>query len=319
MGTCQKGTGRNSRVSPYKVMKKRTIIFLSTLLITILIILAIKDNGYIISRAMLSRSSGFMRHAVNRIIIRQIPSDKRDIATELEFINRYIYLNLRPYGKVRDDGASWMLIYGEAWCDSVANIFIRLIGPLNIRGYLVFLRSPDGVSPHSVAYCTPGDLSIRDVEYLQRKAVVVDPQNGVIYRTGKNIFASPAQICNGLANIPESLSNHRQYYCERPTIFLHNRPISTQPSFKRWFYRNIFPRIPESWLKWYIRILLVLNNKFEKAERMYYLARVEQLFLNYSGAIESYTKVVDRYPDTRWKELASYWRDIISSPQNRFP
>ncbi len=300
-------------------MKKHTIIFLPTLLITILIILLIKDNGYIISRAMLAYNLKVMHQAINRTIVRQIPQDKRNIATELEFINRYIYLNVHPHGKVRDDGASWMLIYGEAWCDSVANIFIRLIAPLNIRGYLVFLKSPDGVSHHSVAYCTPGDLSIRDVEYLQRRAVVVDPQNGIIYCTEKNIFASPTQICNDLANIPESLSSHRQYYRERPTIFFHNQPISTQPSFQRWFYRNIFPRIPESWIKWYIRISLVLNNKFGKAERMYYLARLEQLFLNYSGAIEGYTKVIDRYPETRWKELASYWRDRISSPPNRFP
>ncbi len=300
-------------------MKKRIIIFLSVPLVTILIILAIKDNGYIISRAMLSYDLKVMHQAIARTIVRQIPQDKRNIATELEFINRYIYLNVRPYGTIRDDGASWMLLYGEAWCDSVANIFIQLIAPLNIRGYLVFLKSPDGLSHHSVAYCTPGDSSIRDVEYLQRKAVVVDSQNGVIYRTEKNIFASPAQIGNDLANIPEHLSDHRQYYRERPTIFFHNQPISTQPSFQRWFYRNIFPRIPESWIKGYIRISLVLNNKLEKAERMYYLARVEQLFLNYSGAIEGYTKVVDRYPGTRWKELASYWRDRISSPKNRFP
>lgn len=52
---------------------------------------------------------------------------------------------------------------------------------------------------------------------------------------------------------------------------------------------------------------------------MYYLARIEQLFLNYSKAIDGYTKVIDRYPGTTWSQLASYWRDEISLPQNRFP
>jgi len=300
-------------------MRKRIIIFVCILMTVISIILTIKYNGYVISRAMLAHDTRFMYQAINRVIVGQIPKGKRNTAAELEFINRYIYLNVQPYGKVRDDGAAWMLIYGEAWCDSVANIFIRLIAPLNMRGYLVFLGSPDGVSHHSVAYCTPGDLSVRDVECLQRNAVVVDPQNGIIYRTEKNVFASPNQICSGLASLPENLLKHRQYYCVKPKIFCYNQPISTQHVLKRRFYSDIFVHVPESWIKLYIMIGLVLNNKFEKAERMYYLARVEQLFLNYSGAIRGYTKVIERFPKTRWKGLASFWRDRISSPKNRFP
>jgi len=300
-------------------MRKHKLILSITILVVIFIILTIKYNGYFISRVMLSHSSRFMYRTINRIIIQQIPRDKRDIATELKFIKRYIYLNTYPYGQVRDDGASWMLIFGEIWCDSAANIFIRLIGPLNIRGYLVFLKLPNGVSPHSVAYCTPGDLTIRDIEYLQKNAVVVDPQNGIIYSSDKGVFSTPDEICRGLTNMPPSLSSHRQYYCNTPQIFTHNEPLISKRNFKWWFYCNIFPFIPNSWLKSYIKIALIINNRIETAERIYYLARVEQLFLNYPDAIEGYAKVINKYPETRWAELASFWKDRISSVKNRFP
>jgi len=297
-------------------MNKRTIIFFAILTAVIFIVVT---NGHIISRAMLAHDTRFMYQAISRTILRQIPKDKLDIANELEFTNRYIYLNIQHYGNARDDGAGWMLLYGEAWCDSVSNIFIRLIAPLDIKGYLVFLRLPNGVSPHSVAYCTPGDISVRGIEYLQRNAIVVDPYNGIIYRTARSVFANPAQICNGLVKVPENISDQKLFYCEMPALFASNSPISTQPAFKRWFYRNIFPRIPESWIKGYIQFALVINNKLEKAERMYYLARLEQLFLNYHAAMRGYTDVINRYPETMWGELAAHWRDRIELPLNRFP
>jgi len=302
-------------------VKKHKIRFFFTFIgATFLIfVFLLRFKGYLFSRAILSHDLSFMYHAITRTIISQIPPEKRNIPTELDYINRYINLNVHSFGKVRDDGASWILIYGEGWCDSVANIFIQLITPLDIRGYLIFLKLPNGESPHSVAYCALEDLSIKDIEYLQKKAVVVDPQNGIIYHTAEGDFSSPSQICDGQARIPKRLSSHRSYYCEKPRIFVSNQPISTQPNIKRWFYRNVFPRIPKGWIKQSIRVSLALNNRLEDAERLYYLARLEQLFLNYSGATEGYAVVIERYSKTRWGELASYWRDRLSYPENRFP
>jgi hypothetical protein len=265
---------------------------------------------------MLSRD--IVSNSIVRVIVNQIPANKRDISTELEYINDYIHLNVHSYGKVMDDRPTWMLIYGEAWCDSLANIFRRLIEPLNIRGYLVFLKLKDGTGPHSVAYCTPENLSIEDVEYLQKNAVVIDPQNGIIYRNKNNEFATPIQLCNGEAYFPKHLKSHREFYCENPQIFRTNKPISTRSHLRIYFYQNIFPHIPGSWLKLYIKLALVLNTKLEKAERMYYLARVSQLFLDYSAAKRGYLEVVNRYRNTRWAKLALYWKNQISSPENRF-
>lgn len=301
-----------------KLKRQIILILLCLFLIGSVSIIAIKYKGYEISREMLSNS--IMSNSIARVIINQMPINKRDINTKLEYINDYIHLNVHSYGIVRDDRPSWMLIYGEAWCDSLANIFRSLIEPINIRGYLVFLMLENGVSPHSVAYCTPKNLSIEDIEYLQKNAVVVDTQNGIIYRNMDNKFATPVQLCNGEAYVPKHLSSHRKFYCENPQIIVINKPISTYRSPRKiYFYQNIFPYIPESWLKLYINLVLVLNTKLEKAERMYYLARVSQLFLDYSAAERGYLEVVNRFPNTRWAKLALYWKNQISSPEKRFP
>lgn len=303
-----------------KIKRQVILKLLCLFLIGSISIIVIKYNGYIISRGMLSSNINIMSYSIARVITNQIPIDKRDINTKLEYINDYIYINVHSYGIVRDDGPSWMLIYGTAWCDSLANILQCLIEPINIRGYLVFLKLGNGASPHSVAYCTPENLSVQNVEYLQKNAVVIDPQNGIIYRNMDNKFATPTQLCNGEAYFPKHLSSHREFYCENPQIFTTNKPISTHRSLVMiYLYQNIFPYIPISWLKIYIKLALVLNTKLEKAERMYYLARVSQLFLDYSAAKRGYLEVVNGFPNTRWAKLALYWKNQISSPEKRFP
>ena len=158
-----------------KLKRKSVLMLLCFFLIGSIFIIAIKYRGYKISQAMLSRY--IVSHSIVRLIVNQIPVNKRDINTKLEYINDYIHLNVHSYGMVRDDRPSLMLIYGEAWCDSLANIFRRLIEPVNIRGYLVFLMLKNGISPHSVAYCTPENLSIEDVEYLQKNAIATRIMN----------------------------------------------------------------------------------------------------------------------------------------------
>ena len=149
-----------------KLKRKSVLMLLCFFLIGSIFIIAIKYRGYKISQAMLSRY--IVSHSIVRLIVNQIPVNKRDINTKLEYINDYIHLNVHSYGMVRDDRPSLMLIYGEAWCDSLANIFRRLIEPVNIRGYLVFLMLKNWISPHSVAYCPLKTCRLRMLNTYRR-------------------------------------------------------------------------------------------------------------------------------------------------------
>lgn len=232
----------------------------------------------------MSHRIGLIYHAIPRVIQSETGS------LGLDNIKQYIYRNVHRYGNIRDDGPGWMLIYGEAWCDSVANIYIRLAEALDIRGYLIFL----GNGSHSVAYVTPGHTALENIDYLQENAIVVDLEAGIIYK------CKPRDICGV-----------DKRYCKKPAIFLINQPISEYRPFKTWFYKKVFPRIPVTWLKKYIQIALICR-RFERGEREYYLARVHQLFFDYDAAARGYQGVIKRHPATRWADLAGYWAEQIS-------
>jgi len=274
-------------------------------------------NGKFLSRAMLSHALGFMYNAIPQIILNHSSQEDLDLNAKLELINNYIYYNVHPYGKVRDDGSSWMLIYGEAWCDSVAAIFIRLISTIDVRGYLIFLQVPDGPSPHSVAYCTPDDRAVHRIDYLQEHGRIVDTQNGIIYQDNGE-YLSPKEVRNSTHPIKGARKDQRHLYCEDPKIFTTNNLLSDQPLVKKFFYKRIFPYIPHAILKLYVELAVKINNELEPDEKQYYLARISQLFFDYEIANKKYSEVIAKYSESRWADLANYWKKQLPNIENQY-
>ena len=288
---------------------------LKFVLIIFLIVLGIVFyKGTFFSRAMLAHSVGIMYHVGGRLALVDTDLDASP-EVKVEAIKEYIRKNVHSYGNVRDDGASWLLIYGEAWCDSLASIFTRLLEPLDIRAYMIYLMDKQGRSPHTVAYFTLNNKEIvSDVNILQSTAFVADPQFGIIYKESLN-YLSPLQICDN-NNLPQKVKSHKSFYCKTPRVNYSNNLISEQSVFKKFLHKTLFPKLSLVFYQNYIEVALVLNNNFAPAEYIYYQGRVKQLFYKYDEAIELYKNVLENYPNTHWANLSQYWLEESTKLKN---
>jgi hypothetical protein len=127
------------------------------------------------SRVLLSHDLGLVYHATQRAVLGRLPA-RASREAALEALRDYLHLTVQPVGRQADLGPARVLLNGQGWCDQLSDIYLRLIEPLGVRGYLAFLRAAHGPSPHSVALITPGLSEQMDWSYLQRRAEVVDPR-----------------------------------------------------------------------------------------------------------------------------------------------
>ncbi len=76
----------------------------------------------------------------------QTPEQKTDSLTQFVFTNMH-----EPDDAPIDGSPAEALIRGYAYCDSQSMIFMRLAQQVGLASRMVFLRKPDGESPHTLA------------------------------------------------------------------------------------------------------------------------------------------------------------------------
>lgn len=278
-----------------------------------------------LSRLMLSHSVGFAYRAVSLAVLEKLPKDA-SLDERLVAIRDYVCLTVQPTGRVGDFGPTRVLINGQGWCDQVSDIYIRLIEPLNVRGYLMALLQPDNLSPHSLVYLTPdspgwGDLAgaQKNLDKIQAVAMVVDPQNGLTFRKKDGSVAHPPDICKkDFADNP--IRAKAFLFCRNPDILMINQPSRDQGAIKRFFYAEVLPLLPKSLHKSYLRLAYALGQKKrEPGEREYLSARIDHVFFDLEQARAGYEKVIKDFPKSHWANLARHY--ILRSRQleKRFP
>ena len=258
-------------------------------------------NSSFFARSLYSHYNGITYWHVSN----EITGGEDDYIKKLVALNDYVHQNVvrGDYFEVQDLTPLEVLTRGIGFCDQVAHLYIRLIEPLDIRGYLIFLReNPDGTgaSPHSVALLTSQTkLRLHKFSDIAAEGIIVDPYQGVIY---KNSFGNPAtfaDICSG--DIPESQNKYfndnitHDLYCNEGQIFLSNTPLSQDSRKRRIFYRYILPVLPKSAI--YVYQDLVMDKYYgkifdERSEFLYFKARNYHVYNRLSEAQKIYEAIV---------------------------
>ncbi|RJX35752.1 MAG: hypothetical protein C4525_03620 [Desulfarculus sp.] len=267
-------------------------------------------------RVLLSHDLGLVYHAAYNTVLGRLPA-RSSRADTLAALRDYLHLTVQPVGRQADLGPTRVLLGGQGWCDQISDIYLRLIEPLKVRGYLAFLQARQGPSPHTVALITPGLVDPQDWSYLSGHAVVVDLLHGVTYRRPGGGPAAPADICRGRYQ-PRLPQVRPEWFCRRPKIHLVNQPRGNWSAAQRWLWRA-WRLTPAAWEAELIRLAVRSQHGLEPGQRAYLLARVEHILLRLEPAGQAYQAVERRYPDSRWAYLARHYRLSLPALAARFP
>jgi len=245
-------------------------------------------------------------------ICNKLTKNEPDIARKSQILVDYIHQNVfvGPF-KVEDLPPFANLIRGIGWCDQVSHLFIRLIEPLDIRGYLVFLNAEKdgtGSSPHSIAVITLKNKKILPYEEFIKEGVVIDILQGVIFKNSSGREAAFSDIC-----ARDVLDSQRKYftenpslsydiYCNKGTPFLSNTPISLDNKKRRIFYKYIYPLLPEKAIYFYQDMVLNLFYKrYYKRELdfLYFKARNYHIYERFHEANKLYGIIIHKSTDVK--------------------
>ncbi len=270
--------------------------------------------------AVLAHDLGLVYPSLSRVVLDRLPDDT-DRNTALAAFRDYLYLTIGPFGNPPDQGPTEVLLTGYGYCNQVADVSIRMVEPLDVRGYVVFLNKRQGRSPHTVALLTPDEPTKKPIKYLRKQARVYDCIFGLTYRTRwGGAYSTPNQICRGNYQLQRhNLTTNFTWFCQRPKVVRANRPLSRQGWFQRRTQGLIRTAIPPSWMRAMFRLVVGLDLSVPAAERAYYLARIDHLYLRYGPARRAYDEVIKRYPDTDWAVLARQHRRRLSALSQKFP
>ncbi len=272
------------------------------------------------ARGLLSPDLGLVYPALARVVLDQLPGDP-DRATSLAAFRDYVYLTVGSMIDPPRGGPTQVLLTGNGWCNHLADVFIRLIEPLDVKGYVIFLYNRRGESPHTLALVTPHQTADRPVVFLRRHAVVYDCLYDFTYHTlWAGAFATPNQICHGNFLPRRANLNVRfTWFCQKPKIVRRNRPRSQQGWIQRWAQGLIRTSIPTAWTRALFRLVIGLDLTLPAAKRAFYLARIDHLYLEYQRADRAYGAIMARYPHTRWAFLARRHRRRLRTLARKFP
>jgi hypothetical protein len=299
--------------------KRRQKIILGLVVSVLVVVSGLLFSG-LAAQALLSHDLGLLYPALARVVLDRLPGNV-DRDTALAAFRDYVYLTVRPILYPPEGGSAKALLNGNGWCNHVADIFIRLIEPLDVKGYVVFLYNQRGKSPHTLALVTPNHPAHKPVAFLRRNARVYDSLHDFTYGAlWGGPFASPNQVCHGNFLLQRrNWAVSYTWFCRRPKIVRANRPLSRQGRIQRWSQGLIRTSIPTSWMRALFRLVIGLDLFLPAAKRAYYLARIDHLYLECGPALRAYSEIIKRYPKTRWAVLARRHRRRLKDMIDRFP
>ncbi|MFA5142559.1 MAG: tetratricopeptide repeat protein [Candidatus Omnitrophota bacterium] len=268
-------------------------------------------NSFFFANLLYQHYPGVSYYYIAKKVTKGEPDIIKKSQMLVDYINQNVFTGPFP---VKDLPPISNLIRGVGWCDQVSHLFLRLIGPLDVRGYLVFLnRSRDGTgaSPHSIAVITPNTKEALGYDDMIKQGVIVDVMQGVIFKNENGGDATFGDVC--ARNILES---QRKYftgnpgirydiYCNKAGIFLYNTPISMASQKRQLFYKYFYSRLPE----WAIRLYqdMTLDRWYRRRYPkelgfLYYKARNYHIYERFGEAIKLYDIVIEK---TAEKEVAA--------------
>lgn len=254
-------------------------------------------------------------------ICSKVTRGEKDMIKKLELLADYIHANVYvgDFG-VRDWPPLDNLVRGVGWCDQSAHLFLRLVEPLDLRGYLVFLNSASdgtGSSPHSVAVVTPDTDDILEYDEFIKKGVIVDTLRGVLFRNGSGLPANFGDICSGDI---EELQKHwftdnpalgKELYCNKGRAFLSNTPLHRDSRKRRLFYRLFFDFLPD--VAFYLYQDITLERCYKKwypENFAYFRARNYHVCRRFEDAIKFYNEYINNGTDEWFIAKSLFFRGI---------
>lgn len=146
------------------------------------------------------RAHQWIEHGYQRLLFQliadRVTTGARDpqeaVVALLDYVHTRVYTPpaRKPIGDVEP---LEILGSGRGLCDQQANVFIQLVRTIPLDGRLVFLRTAEGVSPHSIAEV-----------YLHGAWRVADPFFGLVVRDREGLLATRQAI----AQDPTLLTHH---------------------------------------------------------------------------------------------------------------
>jgi len=270
-------------------------------------------------------------------IATKLTGNEKNTLKKLEILLSYMKENVFCGGgfQVKDLPPLENLIRGLAWCDQASHLYLRLLEPLDIRGYLLFLndkKDGTGSSPHSVAAITIGRKDMLDFPSITRHGVIVDGEQGVLFKNTSGESATFSDICDH-----DILESQRKYfieganwydlYCNKARVFLSNTPISKDNLRRRIFYRLIFPLIPEKLIHIYQDMVMdkyhgeTFIGDLDLAKEIdfrYFKARNYHIYGRFEEADELYSYVIENSSDDTMKSGCLFFKGMMGFSAGEF-
>ncbi|MBL7156897.1 MAG: hypothetical protein ISS92_01910 [Candidatus Omnitrophica bacterium] len=303
---------------------KRRLLSIAIFLTALIIIFCLVVNNHFFILQLYRHYNGISFY----YIATKLTRGESDVLRKLQILVDYVQQNVfNGHFETQDLPPLENLIRGIGWCDQDAHLYVRLIQPLDIRGYLFFLRNTAGASPHSVAVITP-KTKRKLIEYSEiiKEGWVVDAEQGVIFKNKSGQPATFQDIASGNAlNSQDKYFikgvNEYSYYSNEARIFLSNTPISFDNRKRQFFYKYIFPFLPDKVIHIYQNLLL---NKWysklfkEKNDFLYYKARNYHIYERFSEARKLYETIISTSKDKTMISKCLFFEGMTYFRQKRF-
>lgn len=305
----------------------------------------------------------FFYYHIASIVIKdeKSPIDKQEAVTEYIHQNVFSRVDESIY-PVKDHPASDVLLRGVGWCDQVADLFIRLVEWDGMQAFDIFLHDfKDGkktTPPHAVAIVVPdgigngqyrymhkqeGDANISDDNNLEGRKVggVVDVTQGVVFKNQDHQPATFDDLCanNVLASQKKYLNkpySNPQIYCNNPTVWLANAPLSLLPTGPRGLYKNMLSVLPKKMLPFIHDLVLSMDGHFKLGiigivnyaknypegfnnnSFIYRKARIYHVTERLDDAILLYDEIIDKTTDSNTRTACNFFKGMIFFRQKKF-
>ena len=298
----------------------------------------------------------FFYYHIASILIKdeKSPIDKQEAVAEYIHQNVFGRVNQSIYPEI-DHPANDVLLRGVGWCDQVADLFIRLVEWDGMQAFDIFLSDfKDGkrISPHTVAIVVPDGIenneyrsmmgtggfsrTTDDNQNLEGRKVggIVDVTQGVVFKNQNNKPATLDDLCtnNILASQKKYLSlshSNPQIYCNNPTVWLANTPLSLLPTGPRDLYKSMLSVFPKKMLplihdlflsmEWHFKLGVIgemsyakdYPEGFNKNSFIYLKARIYHVTERFDDAILLYDEVIDKTTDSNIRIACNLFKGMI--------
>lgn len=264
------------------------------------------------------------------VIIAKVIKAERSVEKQVILINNFLYDNFsNPYNaEVVDKDIFNDFIRGIAWCDQRAWALVTFAGKLGRDARLVFTKSIDGNSTHTVS-----EVLIRG------KWMLFDPQFGFFAYKKDNTPASYDDVCFDpslfflskrmliLKQVPhrymltKDLFSSGIYYENYHQPVFWGNPVFSRDSVRKIIagvvnaYANVFG---DFFANFYQDIYLAFYCSGNTSAQVYLRARNYDLYSRFSLAAVEYQKLINNFPAAKEAQDAQYFLGVLYTKNGNY-